>query len=219
MKTRGIVILLCLFLFSSCIVKSIQPFYIKEAIKYNPILKGDWTDHKKGEWKIVSFKEEWEKETDPNTKLSKEDRNAYERYKNGYYIKYVKKESEASFIAMPFKVNEHLFIDLTPFEYDSDDLNKLVAQHLLKTHSTAHVEINDDNSIKLKWLSEKAVGSLIRNKKLRLKHESTGIDEDLVLTATSEELHAFLKKFMSSDFEDKWDNDDIYSLTRSNAKP
>lgn len=219
MKTRGFIIVICLFLFSSCIVKSIQPFYTQSAIKYNPILKGDWRDSNNGKWKIVSFKEEWEKENDPNTKLTKEDREAYKKYKDAYYIQYIKKESEAAFIAMPFTVNEHLFIDLTPFEYDSSDLNKLVAQHLLKTHSTAYVKINDDNTIKLKWLSEKAVGSLIRNKKLRLKYESTGIDEDLVLTAKSEELHAFLEKFMSSEFEDKWDKDDIYTLTPSDAKP
>ena len=65
----------------------------------------------------------------------------------------------------------------------------------------------------------KSSGHFTRTKKLRLKHEITGLDEDLVLTASSQELYNFLKKFMSSDFDDKWDNDDIYTLTPDNAKP
>ncbi|SHH52130.1 hypothetical protein [Winogradskyella jejuensis] len=218
MKTRLVVVSLCVLLFSSCIVKSIQPFYTKSSINYSGKLVGNWTDNKNGQWDIRSFKDEWEKETDPNTTLSKESKEAFERFKDGYYIKYKKKDTEASFIAMPFMVDEHLFIDLTPFEYDSDDLNKLVAQHLLKTHSTAFVDITNEG-FTLKWLSEKAVNKLITEKRLRIKHERTGIDEDLVLTATSEELHNFLKKFMVSDFEDKWDNDDIRRLKPNNAKP
>ncbi|MFD1061653.1 hypothetical protein ACFQ1Q_00230 [Winogradskyella litorisediminis] len=218
MKTRLVLVSLCVLLFSSCIVKSIQPFYTKSSINYSGKLVGNWTDNKNGQWDIRSFKDEWEKETDPNTTLSKESKEAFERFKDGYYIKYKKKDTEASFIAMPFMVDEHLFIDLTPFEYDSDDLNKLVAQHLLKTHSTAFVDITNEG-FTFKWLSEKAVNKLITEKRLRIKHERTGIDEDLVLTATSEELHNFLKKFMVSDFEDKWDNDDIRRLKPNNAKP
>ena len=123
------------------------------------------------------------------------------------------------FIAMPFKVNKHLFIDFTPFDIDADDLNKFAGQHLLKTHSTAYLKINEDKSITLKWLSEKAINNLIENKKLRIKHEITGVKKDLILTAKSEELHNFLKKFMQTDFENKWDNDDIYILKSANAKP
>lgn len=218
MKPRIILLTISVLLLSSCIVKSIQPFYTQSSIKFDSKLVGNWVDKKKGEWEIVSFKDEWKKETDPNTKLSKEDKEAYEGYKDGYYIRYIKKEREASFIAIPFLVNDKLFIDLTPFEYNSDDLNKLAAQHLLKTHSAAYVEFKDENPT-LKWLSEKAINNLIRENRLRIKHEKTGIDEDLVLTATSEELHSFLKKFMASNIEEKWNNDVIYKLTPKDAKP
>lgn len=219
MKTRLVFLSFCVLLFSSCIVKSIQPYYIKSAEKYDANLIGKWTDNKSGSWEIASFKDEWEKEKKDNTKFSKEDLRNYENYKEGYVIKNVRKEKEALFIGIPFKVNEHLFVDFTPFEYDTDDLNRLAGQHLLKTHSTAYVEINTDNSMTLKWLNEKVMRQLLDNKKLRIKHEKTGIDEDLILTATSKELHEFLKKFMRSKIEDKWDNDVIYKLTPTNAKP
>lgn len=219
MKRKIVLLTLSVLLFSSCIVKSIQPFYTTSSLNYSEKLIGNWTDNKNGTWDIRSFKDEWNKEMNPKkTKISEEDIAIFERYKEGYYLNYSKKETEASFIAMPFKVNNHLFIDITPFEYDSDDLNNLAAQHLLKTHSAALVEMNDGN-ITFKWLSEKAIGTLMSENKLRIKHEKTGIDEDLVLTASSEELHDFLKKFMTTDFEDKWDREDNRKLTPSNAKP
>lgn len=206
-------------LFSSCIVKSIQPFYTLDKLSYNEKLVGEFTDAKKSKWTFFSFKEEWEAENTDPTKIMKEDRDAFDRYKDGYVVQYVKKDEEAFFIAMPFKVNEHLFLDFTPFEYEDDALNPLVAQHLLKTHSVAKVDFNPDGSIKLSWLSEEVVNPLFNENKIRLKHEKTGVSEDLILTATSEELHAFLVKFMKSDLEKKWDKDDMYTLTSVNAKP
>ena len=69
----------------------------------------------------------------------------------------------------------------------------------------------------MKWLSEKVIKRLFNEEKLRLKHEEAGIDDDLILTASSEELHAFLKTFMASELDDKWDKDDVYTLTSIHA--
>lgn len=218
MKTKGILIILSILLFSSCIVKSLQPFYVKSSESFNNKLIGKWNDTKKGDWEILSFKAEFEKEN-KEEKLKEEDKKIVENYKNAYIIKYTKKDNEATFTGMPFKVNEHLFIDFSIFEFDIGSENKIAEQHLLNTHSTALVLINKDNSLTLKWLSEKAVGNLFDQKKLRLKHEKIGLNQDLVLTASTKELHNFLKKFMASEFEGKWDSDDIYTLKPNNAKP
>ena len=123
MKRKIILLTLSLLLFSSCIVKSIQPFYIKEAIKFDKNLLGNWTDNKKGSWEIASFSDEWNKENKPNGKLTKEDLDIYERYKNSYYVKYSEKETKAIFIATPFKVDKHLFIDLKPNTIEAKNLN------------------------------------------------------------------------------------------------
>lgn len=218
MKTKGILIILSVLLFSSCIVKSLQPFYVKSSESFNKKLIGKWNDTKKGDWEILSFNAEFEKEN-KEEKLKEEDKKIVENYKNAYIIKYTKKDNEATFIGMPFKVNEHLFIDFSIFEFDIGSENKIAEQHLLNTHSTALVLINKDNSLTLKWLSEKALGNLFDQKKLRLKHEKIGLNQDLVLTASTKELHNFLKKFMASEFEGKWDSDDIYTLKPNNAKP
>lgn len=219
MKRNIVLLTLSVLLFSSCIVKSIQPFYSNNTINFDKRLVGNWTTGKTSSWNIESFKDKWEKETDPKTEISEFDKKIFENYKNGYYINYIKNETEASFIAMPFMVDEHLFLDFIPFETNSDDLNKLAGQHLLKTHSATFVEFQKNGSVKLKWLSQSTMNKLIEKNKVRIKYETVGFDEDYVLTAKSEELHKFLKKFMSSDIENKWDNDVIKTLTPTNAKP
>jgi hypothetical protein len=217
MKPKHVLAVLALVLFSSCIVKSINPFYLKEKVKFNPKLVGSWSSSKTSTWEIVSFKSAYEEETKDDSQLSQEGRDAFERYKEAYIIQYTSSNKEASFIAMPFLVGEHLFLDFTPFEYESEDLNSLAAQHLLKTHSVTYVDFQDDGSVKLKWLDESVVKELIKSNKMRIKHEETGIDDDFVLTARSEELYRFLEKFMASDIENKWDKDVIKTLKPNNA--
>jgi hypothetical protein len=218
MKTKNILIVLSFLLFNACIIKSLHPFYTKTNEHFSENLLGNFSDDKDGDWEIKSFKSEFEKENKGNI-LKPEDLKIKETYKKAYVVKYTKSKNEATFIAMPFKVDDHLFLDLTPFDFDSSDLNTLVGEHLLKTHSATYVQFNTDKTITLKWLSESVIGDLITNNKLRIKYETTGLEEDLFLTASSEELHNFLKKFMKMDIKDKWDNDVIKTLTPIHAKP
>ena len=52
-KFKSIFVIGLLFLFSSCIVKSIRPFYLKEHVKFNENLIGNWTTGKTKSWQIV----------------------------------------------------------------------------------------------------------------------------------------------------------------------
>lgn len=102
-------------------------------------------------------------------------------------------------------------------EYETDNLNNLVTQHILNTHSVCKVDFLEDDSIKLKWLDEDVVNRLIESHNLKIKHEKVGIDEDLILTAKSSELYRFLEKFMASAIENKWEKDQIYTLVKDNS--
>lgn len=219
MKFKNLTLICLFFFYTSCFVKSIQPFYIQSAEHYSNTLIGNWNDTKKGQWNITSFKSVWEKENKPNSKLSSEDKKIYKTYKNGYYITHTKKENKATFLGMPFKVDQHLFIDISPLEFESNDLNDLANKHLIQTHTTALVLINKDNTITLKWLSEKAIKELIENKKLNLDYEKVGLQEDLLLTSSSKKLFKFLKHFMKSDIKNKWNNQDTYTLKPISTKP
>lgn len=217
-KLKVLGIILVLLILQSCVMKSLNHFYVKEAISYNPNLIGEWTDSKKGQWKIVSFKEEFEKENHDQTNLMKEDREAYEKYKEGYVISYIKSDKEAYFIAVPFKVNDNIYIDFTPFYYDDDSLNGLLSQHLVKTHSVAKLNIKD-NELNFSFLSEEVMQVMFNENKIRLEHTKTGIDDNLLLTASPQELYSFIKKFDKLEMENKWRSSDIYNLKKADVQP
>ncbi len=219
MKTKGILLISAILLFSSCIVKSLQPFYTKDSLSFNEKLLGNWTDNKKGKWEIASVEDEFIKDRKEGIKFSEDDKKAFENYKDGYIIQYIKKEKEVGFIAMPFKINDDYFMDFIPIEIEDDGINSLAAQHLLKTHSVTKLDINSDNDITFSWLSERRIKDIFEANKMRLKHEKVGPEEALLLTASSEELYAFLKKYIKSNIEDKWKKEDMLTLTRTDAKP
>ena len=98
-------------------------------------------------------------------------------------------------------------------------MNDLTAQHLIKTHSVCLVEYQEDKIVKFKWIDEDVVKDLITNNNLKIKHEKIGIDDDLILTASSQELYRFLEKFMTSSIKRKWEEDQIYTLTKTDAAP
>lgn len=205
------------FLFISlhaCIVKSIQPFYTDKAVSFDPSLLGKFTDNKQGTWEVLSFQQAFEKDQPDAAKYSKDDKEALKKYGQAYVIKQIKKEKEALFLAVPFKVESELFLDFTPIMYDDSDANTLALQHLLKTHSVAKLNKLENEVLQLQWLDETPLSELLKTGQIKLKHEIVGIDDTLILTATSDELFKFLQKFEKSDIENKWKNAETYSLTR-----
>lgn len=217
MKSRLILLVLSMALLSSCIVKSLQPFYIKKSLSFNDKLLGDWSDNKNGKWQVVSFVDAFNEDREPGKPLSEEDQNALDNYKEGYLINYIKKEKEAGFIAMPFKIEDDYFIDFMPIQFEEEDINDLAVQHLVKTHTVAKVDFID-NTIQLSWLSEEPINTLFETERMRLKYEKVGFDETFLLTASSNELYEFLRKYRNAEVEDKWTKDQL-TLQRPDAKP
>jgi hypothetical protein len=219
MKIKTVIIISALVLFNSCIVKSLQPFYTQESIVFQKMFVGEWKDNKNNIWKVVSLKEEFKKDNKNQSELSAEDKEIFEKYKDGYFITYTKNEKETVFMAMPFKINDQVFMDFIPFDYDNLN-NDLVSQHLLKTHSVAKFDVlKENNEVKISWLDEDRLKALYKNDQIQLKHEVIGLDEAFVLTASSEELYKFLKKYIASNIEDKWKSSNQYTLKRNDAKP
>jgi hypothetical protein len=199
----------------------LNPFYTEDKVVYDVRLEGNWKS-KKANWKIQSFDKLWEEQKKKGDTISESDKKFLEQNKNSYVLEYKKESTKLAesafsyFVLTAFKVDDHLFLNFFPLEYETENLNNLVAQHILNTHSVCKVEFLEDDSIKLKWLDEDVMTRLIESHNLRIKHERVGLDEDLVLTASSQELYRFLEKFMSSDIENKWEKDQMYTLARVN---
>lgn len=209
---KYLICLLAALALQSCIVKSIQPFYITEAVSFDNSLIGKFTDNKNGKWEVMSFKQAFEKDNSDSSTYSKDDLEALKKYKSTYVINQIKNEKEATFLVVPFKVGNDILLDFTPIAYDDSDSNPLALQHLLKTHSVAKLN-KQDGVFEIQWLDEQPILDLLNNEQLKLKHEIVGVDETLVLTATSQELYQFLGKFVKSDLKNKWNDSETYKLT------
>jgi len=215
MKNRNtLLIAACILFLSSCVVKSLNPFYTKKSISFDERFIGEWTDSKKGTWVIIPFKDEITKEN-PIEKMKNEDIQLYNEYKNSYYIQRNYQGEEALFIATPFNINNQTFLDFYPLEYQ-DDINNLLQKHLIYTHSLVKYDVTESGEIEIKWLDEKKVESLFKNKKIKIEHKKIGVlKEKFLLTASSKELNKFIEKYTKSKDQDKWDTSTKYTLTKT----
>lgn len=221
MKARIVFSILALVLLNSCIVKSLFPFFTSDTISFEKQLVGTWTDNETNTWKIIGLKEKIEQEEGKdNSEQDKEDLKIFEDYLNGYYIERIENEIKSTFLAVPFKVNNQLFIDFMPFArtYEFKEVPKLVSYHFVTTHSLVKVDIEENNNINLRWLNSNKIETLLDEKRIKIKHIQTfDFPNSYLLTASSEELQEFIKKYMASNDNEKWTTDVKYTL-KSNAK-
>ena len=220
-KSFSLFIVLALLL-SSCVVKSLHAFYTQDLIYFEEQIIGNWTDSEKAIWSIEPFKEVMLKESKKKvSELDKDELKIYNKYKDGYLINFEKDSiTKSTFMAMPFKIKDQLFLDFTPIEDQESEQSKnnnLYTMHLIKTHSLAKFDITSDNKINIKWLSSKKLEELLDENKIKIKHDKVGFDETVLLTATSEELVKFIEKYMNSKDEDKWKTDVEVNLIRTDV--
>jgi hypothetical protein len=212
MKVRNIILILCLILLTSCIVKSLHPFYTKETISFDQSFIGDWQDSKKGNWKVISFKEEITK-NNPVEKMKKEDLKIYKEYKKSYYILREYEDKEVIFIATPFKINNQKFLDFFPLDHQ-DGVDNLLQSHSIYTHSLVKYDVQKNGKIEIRWLAEDKVQPLFKQKKIKIKHETIGIlNENYLLTASPKELQKFIEKYMASNDAEKWETSTKFTLS------
>jgi hypothetical protein len=236
MKAKNLIFAICILLFTSCVVKSLHPFYTKKTISFDKNFIGEWKDDDDGKWKIVPFidiflegnktstKDTIEKKGSNKIKaeitkkeLSKEDKKIYDKYEYSYYIERKYKGKEVIFLATPFKINDQTFLDFLPFD-NQEKVNNLLESHSIYTHSLVKYDVQENREIKIKWLDENKVEKLFEDKKIKIKHEKIGLlDEKYLLTAKSEELQKFIKKYISSNDDEKWKTSTKFTLSKINA--
>lgn len=207
---------ICILLFSSCVIKSLHPFYTKETISFDKSLLGEWNDSKKGTWKIVSFKDEMKKENDMS-EIKNELAKVYKEYQNSYYIQRTFDNVEVIFIATPFKIKNQAFLDFFPMD-NQDDVDNLLQSHSVYTHSLVKYDVQKNGNIEIKWLDENKIEALFKENKIKMKHETFGLlNEKYLLTASSKELQKFIEKYMASSDSEKWETSTKFTLQKTNA--
>ncbi len=222
MKPKITLYLVCFFILSSCVIKSLHPFYTKDLLYFEKKFIGNWKDLENGSWRILSFQEvilKENKKSDPS-QLDKDQLTIYNNYKQGYAVYFEKDSTKTIFLAMPFKIKNQLFLDFTPIEdSESDGLkNDLYKMHLINTHTLAKFDVISNNEVNIKWLASKKLENLLNENRIKIKHEKVGFGETVLLTASSTELVKFIEKYMSSKDEDKWKTDVEVTMKRIHEK-
>ncbi|MFD1314010.1 hypothetical protein [Namhaeicola litoreus] len=206
MKLRLFQHILILFVFNSCIVLSIHPFYTKESIYFEKKLIGNWEDQSYNEWKIIPFKEYYlRKQKQEN--LSADSIKFLKKYIHAYLITYQdEKNQEIEFVGMPFKIDNNLFIDFYLSSCDCE-IDELASMHLAPLHSLAKVELLNKNSLNLVWLGDEKFKHHIDENKIKIKYEKIGLKNDqYILSDDSENLEKFIKRYMNSAIPNKWES-------------
>ncbi len=224
MKSRITIAVLALLLLNSCIVKSLFPFFTEDTIQFEQALLGNWTDSENNRWEITSLKEKIKKENKGDLKgffKDMEELNSFSKgYSEGYYIQRHDKKRTTSYLAVPFKLDGQLFIDFTPLtmELEFKNIPSLVSYHFVTAHSLVKVDMTDDK-LSLKWLDSDKLEKLLDEKRIKIKHTKTLDFPSYLLTASSEELQKFIKKYMASSDDSKWSTDVQFNLLRAYDKP
>jgi hypothetical protein len=203
LKSFSFFIVIALLL-SSCVVKSLHAFYTQNLLFFEQKFIGNWLDKDNGNWSVLPFQEVFK---DVEGDLDKDELKMYSKYNNiAYYINYEKDSTKSAFLAVPFKINNQLFLDFTTVD-DGESLkgiHSLYKMHLIETHSLAKLDIDSKENVSIKWLDSEKLAALLKANKIKIKYEKVGLDEDIVLTASSEELVKFIEKYMASNDGDKW---------------
>lgn len=201
-------------LLTSCIVNSLHPFYTNDVLHYESKFVGNWEDEENGVWNVKPFQEVF---NEVKGDLDKESFERYNKYNNiSYVVNYEKDSAKSAFLVVPFKINNQLFLDFSPLE-DNESLkgvNSLYSNHLISSHSLAKLDIDTKENITIKWLDSDKLEALMKANKIKIKYEKIGVDDDIVLTASSEELVKFIEKYMDSEDEKKWETRTEVSLSR-----
>lgn len=216
MKTRNIIFVLSFIFFNSCIVKSLHPFYTKETISFKKELLGEWKDDSGNSWKVTPFKEAFEKEN-LGKEIDEEDKKMLQKYKFSYYVSFTEKEKEAIFIATPFKINNQYFLDFIPTGFGSmKGVNDLAQVHSVYSHSLVKLDILSKKEVEFRWFDEDELKKLFKENRIKIKHEKTGLmNDEIILTASTEEIQTFLKKYLTTENAKKWETSTEFVLTKS----
>ena len=221
-KPRLLILTLGFLVFNSCVVKSLFPFYTDSSIYFEKRFIGTWVDSENAKWEVLLFQNVILKENNKNkaSELDEDQFRIYNKYKNSYVVYFEKDNTKSSFLAMPFKINDQLFLDFTPIEDKEieETKNDLYKIHLIGTHTLAKVDVINNNKVDINWFSSEKLEELFEQDKIKIKHEKVGFSETILLTASSEELEKFIKKYMDSKDEGKWKTDVEFNLERVNEK-
>jgi len=177
MKTKNVIFLVIILITAqSCTIFSLNPLYHDEDLIEEPELLGVWEQKDEGK-EYVSF----------------------EKYEDKKYIFRYMEEDEGpqdldtiSFEAGLLKIGDHYFIDLYPYYDQEFEEADYLFRSFIPTHSALKIEWQNDE-LQLYIFSYDRLEELFEQNRIRIRHQM--FDDYIVITASTDELQKFLRKY------------------------
>jgi hypothetical protein len=196
MKTKNILLIAATgLLLSGCFIKSLFPFYTKKDVVYDSSIIGTWIDSDSSKW-IINKQTKWSYPSD-----------------SSYQVDIIDNDGKkCTFNVHLFRLNNQLYLDFFPNGHIGS--NSFVEENIVPTHSLAKISYTT-KSIKVQWFNEIWFGQLLKQNRIRIKHEklsdndTEGDSESYLLTASTKELQKFIIKYGNDSlaFKSIWEND------------
>ena len=108
------------------------------------------------------------------------------------------------------KIGSDLYLDLAPYKEKNDLFGKsgLFGSNRISAHSFAKISFKNGD-LNLQMFDGEFIEELIKKRRVRLRHELIGDDDQILLTASTKELRSFIEKY--GDDSDLFDDPQVFT--------
>jgi len=187
MKTRNIILIAIIgLLLSSCLVKSLHPFFKESDVVYKPELLGTFLDEDSATWNIKQH-------------VYSKGFMLGDTADNSYLVEMIDENGvQSDFNVHMFELEGYLYLDFFPIQNDRFD--DLAGYHMVPVHSLARLDLVSDDELVISWFDEDWLSKLFEENRVKISHEEIKVGDyketkEYVLTASTEELQKFIIKY------------------------
>ena len=193
-----------ILLLGSCLT-TLHPIFTEKDLVSDPRLNGKWSNIEDGStanYRLAQINDVKSLSTSMQRNVSKiymlEERDAQGLLKSKQY-------------AFMVRLGKYYYMDFYPTQLkQADNEEKFFAAHYIPMHSIYRIRFKDDHSFEMQQLDAGYLENLIKNKKIRIRHEVTE-DGNYVITAPTEELQKYIIKYSEVPEAYSKDNSATYS--------
>jgi len=183
MKTKKFLFYLLAAILGGCI-PSLNPLFNENELIFEEKLLGTWAeDDAKETWQFKRGSD------DPNEKF--------------YEMTYTDSEGKGVFFAGLGKINDVMFLNIYPHEPELDKANDFYKFHILRVHTFMKIE-QIEPTLKMAMMDPEKMQKMLEKDPDIIKHEMIEDGDRILLTASTEQLQLFMKKYMNE--EDLFDD-------------
>jgi hypothetical protein len=186
MKTRTILVILIITLLVVSCIPSLYPLYREKDLIFDSRLLGLFnTDNDMiggDTWEFDSL--DWKQENAFS--------NDWDQFRSGKTYKLIALEgnNKAEFAVHLIKIKNDYYLDFFPVKYDIP--HEMLYWHLVPAHIFGKIEFVSDDIV-MSWFNSEFLTNMIDSNKVKISYKE--LENSILLTANTEELQKFVKKF------------------------